>query len=122
MTAPIPPVNAITRTSIADAMEQRDGERRQGERRQKPTPDTKSLISTSNHEDDAPSRPAKPASVSPPPPAAFAAQILGQPGKKRGLRGGPEILDTARNTYLSREYSGPNDRRPPTGVRKKTEI
>ena len=121
MTAPIPPVNAAIHASIPDAMDPRDGERRQGERRQKRTADTKALVAGPNDQGKAVS-PAKPASVSPPPPAAFAAQILGQPGKKRGLRGGPEVLDTARSTYLSREYSGPNDRRPPTGQRKKTEI
>lgn len=45
----------------------------------------------------------------------FAAQILGQPGLKRGLRGGPETLDSARSTYLSNEYSGQADRRPAKG-------
>lgn len=52
----------------------------------------------------------------------FAAQLLGQPGIKRGLRGGPETLDAARSTYLENEYSGPNDRRPPKGRIAKTEI
>ena len=54
--------------------------------------------------------------------AAFAAQVMGQPGQKRGLRGGQEVLDTARSTYLGTEYSGPADRRPPTGLLKKTKI
>ncbi|MET3663710.1 hypothetical protein [Caulobacter sp. 1776] len=66
----------------------------------------------------------------PPPPrpprregfAAFAAQIIGQPGQKRGLRGGQEVLDTARSTYLGTEYSGEADRRPKTGLLKKTNI
>lgn len=67
--------------------------------------------------------------VQPPPPpprrdgfAAFAAHIMGQSGQKRGLRGGQEVLDTARSTYLGTEYSGPADRRPPTGLLKKTNI
>src|SRR5271155_3721319 len=30
--------------------------------------------------------------------AAFAAQLLGQGGQKRGLRGGPETLERARST------------------------
>jgi hypothetical protein len=47
---------------------------------------------------------------------------MGQPGQKRGLRGGQEVLDTARSTYLGTEYSGPADRRPPTGLLKKTKI
>lgn len=65
---------------------------------------------------------AKPATVPPPPEAAFAAQVLGQPGKKRGLKGGVEVLDNARSTYLSREYSGARDRRLRPGVCKATEI
>jgi len=44
----------------------------------------------------------------------FAAQVLGE-GEKRGLRGGPETLGRAKKTYLSSEYSGPNDRRPAPG-------
>lgn len=55
-------------------------------------------------------------------PAAFAAQVLGQGGQKRGLRGGPETLDKARSTYLETEWSGPADRRPHPGRITKTEI
>ncbi|WP_165190686.1 hypothetical protein [Caulobacter soli] len=63
----------------------------------------------------------------PPPPrrsgfATFAAHVMGQSGQKRGLRGGQEVLDTARSTYLGTEYSGPADRRPRAGLIKKTEI
>lgn len=54
--------------------------------------------------------------------AAFAAHVMGQSGQKRGLRGGQEVLDTARSTYLGTEYSGPADRRPATGLLKKTNI
>jgi len=46
----------------------------------------------------------------------YEAQVLGQPGVKRGLRGGPEVLGHARSAYLEAEYSGPADRRPPRGV------
>ena len=53
---------------------------------------------------------------------AFAAQVLGQGGQKRGLRGGPETLDRARSTYLDTEWSGPADRRPHPGRITKTEI
>ncbi|NBB16634.1 hypothetical protein GVN21_14820 [Caulobacter sp. SLTY] len=62
--------------------------------------------------------------TSPPPldgPAAFAAQLLGQPGQRRGLRQ-PGTVDAARSAYLETEYSGPADRRPPKGLLKKTEI
>jgi hypothetical protein len=54
--------------------------------------------------------------------AAFAAHLMGQAGQKRGLRGGQEVLDTARSTYLGTEFSGPADRRPKAGLIKKTEI
>jgi hypothetical protein len=55
-------------------------------------------------------------------PAPFTAQVLGQGGQKRGLRGGPETLDKARSTYLETEWSGPADRRPHPGRITKTEI
>ncbi|WP_297513701.1 hypothetical protein [uncultured Caulobacter sp.] len=54
--------------------------------------------------------------------AAFAAHLMGQRGQKRGLRGGQEVLDTARSTYLGAEYSGEADRRPRPGLIKKTNI
>ena len=54
--------------------------------------------------------------------AAYAAQVMGQGGQKRGLRGGAEILDRARSTYLETEYSGPADRRIRRGRIAKTEI
>jgi hypothetical protein len=54
--------------------------------------------------------------------AAFAAQIMGQGGQKRGLRGGQETLDKARSAYLETEWSGPADRRLRTGRITKTEI
>ncbi len=57
-----------------------------------------------------------------PPAAAFEAQLLGQEGQKRGLRGGEPVLNAARNAYLDAEWSGPADRRPPKGVLTKTEI
>lgn len=52
----------------------------------------------------------------------FAAHVLGQPGQKRGLRGGRETLKAARSVYLETEYSGTADRRPPKGLIKKREI
>ena len=54
--------------------------------------------------------------------AAFAAQLMGQGGQKRGLRGGPETLDKARSAYLETEWSGPSDRRPRPGRITKTDI
>ena len=55
-------------------------------------------------------------------PSAFAAQLLGQDGVKRGLKGGQEVLDQARSTYLNANDSGDADRRPKPGQAKKTDI
>jgi hypothetical protein len=55
-------------------------------------------------------------------PTAFAAQVMGQGGHKRGLRGGPQTLEDARSAYLEAEWSGPADRRPAPGRIAKTEI
>ena len=54
--------------------------------------------------------------------AAFEAQLMTQGSIKRGLRGGKEVLDAARTTYLKTEWSGPNDRRPPQGVVTRTKV
>jgi hypothetical protein len=54
-------------------------------------------------------------------PEVFAAQVMGQDGQKRGLRGGPPVLNQARAAYLGAEYSGRRDRRPPVGKTTKTE-
>jgi hypothetical protein len=53
---------------------------------------------------------------------AFDAQMLTQGSVKRGLRGGKEVLDAARTTYLKTEWSGPSDRRPPEGLFTKTKV
>ncbi len=84
---------------------------------------------------EAPSAPSQlpaivPGSVSAPPApepppvgdAAFAAQLLGQGGQKRGLRGGTVVLEQARSAYLEAEWSGPTDRRKPAGRNTKTEL
>jgi hypothetical protein len=52
----------------------------------------------------------------------FAAQLMGQDGQKRGLKGGPPVLQSARAAYLTAEWSGPNDRRGRAGRLTKTEI
>ncbi len=71
-----------------------------------------------------PSRPkaAKSRARAPQDEATFTAQMIGQTGVKRGLKGGPPVLKQARSAYLETEYSGPNDRRPPTGLLRKTEV
>ncbi len=54
--------------------------------------------------------------------AAFAAQLIGQGGQKRGLKGGPPVLEEARSAYLGAEWSGPGDRRTRRGRITETEI
>jgi hypothetical protein len=54
--------------------------------------------------------------------SAFAAQLMGQDGQKRGLRAGPEVIDSAKSLYNRTEWSGAKDRRAPTGGRARTKI
>lgn len=53
------------------------------------------------------------------PDQTFQAQVLGQGGAKRGLRGGQPVLDAARSAYLATEWRGPDDRRIATGALKR---
>jgi hypothetical protein len=72
--------------------------------------------------------PVGPARTLPPSPetadggAAFSAQLLGQGGERRGLKGGATVLDTAKAVYNRTEYSGKNDRRARKGRITKTEV
>jgi hypothetical protein len=94
--------------------ERRQAERRARQRRLKlPEPPSANLpvVIAPAMEADAPAPEALAA-----PEAAFAAQLLGQPGQKRGLRGGPETLTRARSAYLEAQYRGPRDRRIPRGA------
>lgn len=68
-----------------------------------------------------PARPA-PAPIADAGAAAFAAQLIGQSGQRRGLKGGPPVLDAARSTYLGAEYSGGAERRPRPGKAEDTDI
>ena len=105
------------------ASERREGDRRGRDRRtakaEAETP--RALIPAGERVDHAAS-PAKPAVSPTAPPALFAAQVIGQTGQKRGLKGGPPVLDAARSTYLGAEYSGKRDRRPRIGKATQTEI
>ena len=58
----------------------------------------------------------------PAPEAAFTAQVLGQSGQTRGLKGGTPVLEQARTAYLGAAFSGPSDRRPRPGRVTKTEV
>ena len=54
--------------------------------------------------------------------AAFAAQLIGQDGQKRGLKAGAEVIGAAKTLYNRTEWSGAKDRRAPAGGRAKTRI
>ena len=54
--------------------------------------------------------------------AGYAAQLLGQDGQRRGLKGGQPVLQAARGAYLETEFSGSGDRRPPTGLLRRTAV
>jgi hypothetical protein len=68
--------------------------------------------------------PARPAPTPPADPGAavFAAQMFGQSGQRRGLKGGPPVLDAARSAYLGTEHSGVAERRPLPGQAKDTDV
>lgn len=125
MTDSVRPVGPVEGHTVH---ERREGDRRGRDRRAaeaKAEAASRGLVPAGERVDHAAS-PAKPA-VSPPnpvvaPPALFAAQVLGQKGQKRGLKGGPPVLDAARSTYLGAEYSGKRDRRPRVGRARQTEV
>lgn len=54
--------------------------------------------------------------------ATFVAQLFGQRGEKKGLKGGPPVLNKARSAYLETEWSGGGDRRVVTGRITKKDI
>lgn len=58
----------------------------------------------------------------PSPDPGFSAQALGQPGQKRGLRGGAPVLNAARQSYLQTQWAGPGDRRTPAGVIRRDKV
>ena len=103
------PTAPIGRPSDRRARDRRDNERR------KPSTST-ALVLVANPP------PPEPEAAEPIAKAAFTAQVLGQTGQKRGLKGGSPVLEQARSAYLGAAYSGPDDRRPPPGRVAKTEI
>lgn len=118
MTDGVRPIGPVERR------ERRAAERRYAERRAAAaTSASRDLVPT-----DFPVDPAQaPARPAPAPPAdgsaaVFAAQVIGQTGQRRGLKGGPPVLDAARAAYLGTEHSGAAERRPKPGEREDTDI
>ena len=109
--------------SAVQPRERRSSQRRGEERRAEAMQARREVVPVEPAVDHATS-PARPAPTPPvdASPAAFAAQLLGQSGQKRGLKGGPPVLGAARNTYLGAEYSGPSERRPQPGKATDTDI
>lgn len=101
--------------------DRRGAQRREAERRAASA--SRELVPIGPVIDAAPD-PARPADATAPadPASAFSAQMIGQTGQRKGLKGGPPVLNSARASYLGNEYSGENDRRPPSGLVKKTDI
>ena len=101
--------------------ERRERERRSAERRAASA--SRALVTT-----DFPAEPAAPPARPAPTPAAdvsaaaFAAQVYGQTGQRRGLKGGPPVLDAARSSYLGTNYSGAAERRPKPGKATDTDV
>src|SRR5579862_2016155 len=65
---------------------------------------------------------AEPAPTPSLPPISPEAHVIAQNARQRGLRAGQKVLETARNTYLGAQWSGPNDRRIATGKITKTDV
>lgn len=99
--------------------DRRGGDRRARERRDPPEPG-RALVPIGPVVDASPAPAAATAKSTPD--AAFAAQLLGQPGQKRGLKGGPPVLGAARSAYLGAKYSGAAERRPTPGEDTDTDI
>lgn len=104
-----------------EGRDRRAADRRAAERRAGST--SRALVPVDAPAEDA----APPARPAPAPPsdgsaAIFAAQMMGQTGQRRGLKGGQPVRDAARSAYLGAEYSGAVDRRPKPGKAEDTDI
>ncbi|HYC67112.1 hypothetical protein [Brevundimonas sp.] len=116
MTDEVRPVGRVQRRD-----DRRESDRRSAERRAASASRDLVPMDFPAEPADAPARPAPtpPADASA---AAFAAQVIGQSGQRRGLKGGPPVLDAARSTYLGNAYSGAAERRPKPGKATDTDV
>ena len=119
MTDGVRPVSPVERQDRRDR-DRRAAERRAGSTARELVPLGEAADHAAPSEDN-PARPA-PRPAADPGATAFAAQMIGQTGQRKGLKGGPPVLGAARSTYLGTEYSGPNERRPGAGKGKRTDV
>lgn len=116
MTDEVRPVGPVQRRA-----DRRADDRRAAERRAASASRALVTVAFPVEPAEAPARPA------PTPPAdagaaVFAAQMMGQTGQRRGLKGGPPVLDAALSAYLGTEHSGAAERRPQPGKAKDTDV
>ena len=108
-----------------EGRDRRAADRRAAERRAASASRALALIPAPAEDAEPPARAAPhlpPAPASDGSAAIFAAQMIGQTGQRRGLKGGPPVLDAARSAYLGAEYSGAGERRPKPGRAEDTDI
>ncbi|MFN4295346.1 MAG: hypothetical protein ACK4FB_00765 [Brevundimonas sp.] len=119
MTGPVRPVGPVE----PRGPQRRTGDRRQGEERREGTPrPVRALVPRGESAALSDEPPASPTPPNPSQPSAFAAQMIGQTGARKGLKGGPPVLDAARGSYMGAEYSGAGDRRPKPGKTTRTDV
>ncbi|MFT4954309.1 MAG: hypothetical protein ACI8U3_000677 [Brevundimonas sp.] len=123
MTGPVRPVGPVE----PRGPQRRTGDRRQGDERREGEPRPSRALVPSDEPpapagEPAPAPAPAPTPPNPVQPAVFAAQMIGQTGARKGLKGGPPVLGAARGSYLGTEYSGAGDRRPKPGKTTRTDI
>lgn len=111
MTDPVDPLRPVA-PGATGADDRRNDDRRQQDRRL-----TGRMLVPTEEPEPEPEMPRAepPGTTDPAGSTGFAAQLMGQGGARRGIKGGGPVLESARKTYLGAEYSGQNDRRPPAG-------
>lgn len=116
MTDEVRPIAPVTRRT-----DRREADRRAAERRAASA--SRALVPVAGPDEPAesPARPA-PTPAADPGGAVFAAQMMGQTGQRRGLKGGPPVLGAARSAYLGAEHSGAAERRPVPGKASDTDV
>lgn len=109
---------------VGPAPDRREQQRRGHDRRgDAPLPAARAPVAPAFSAEPTPA-PARPAPIPPSDggAAVFAAQVMGQTGQRKGLKGGPPVLDAARSAYLGTKHSGVAERRPRPGGAKDTDV